>query len=435
MRALDGELDVDVLVIGSGLMAHYLARQLVGRYTVALVIDPTMPNETLDDEGYISAGFDGNDVGRIQPARRAAGYWRLWAESSGLDFDDRRPGCAVPTDAVARTIRLWDDAALTFHPTSDWPPIFDDGPLIDNVFYNLDNDVVLDPAAVLGELRSGLAGHCIEGQVAKFVMSPGATVEYVEVEVDGQLVEVAPRYTVLAAAAANATYLNQVAMRLRDPSRRKQAAETSNTCQAIRQLHVIAIRGSELPRVSGHYGGLRITSHPLPPPDDRVWLVNPPADRGRTTVGPEDLRFDPAVDPALVRETLDELLSMSPELAAAAHQLAWSVYVRRQTQHPMIAGDDASRVGQPVPAKIESLDIDGFLALWPSHESFAMIVGDVAAERIRTALRDPEEYDGLSVADAAAPDDRPYVSRWRRDDFAWSDWESFASHHAYKPSD
>jgi hypothetical protein len=435
VRELDDELGVDVLIIGAGLMAHYLARQLADRYRVALVVDPTVPNETLDTEGYLSAGYDGNDVGRIQPARRAAGYWRLWAESSGVRAGEAPPLAALRSEDVARTIRLWSDAALTFRPTHGLPTVFDDGPLADQTVYHLDDDVVLDPAEVLDALRWAMRGIRIEGQLVKFVMSPGSTVEYVEVEVDGHLVPISPRFTVLAAAAANASMLNQVAMRLRDSARRKAAATTSNVCQAVRRRLVLAARGPELPAVAGHFGSLTIVSHPAPRPHERVWLVNPAIDDARTTVGLEDLRFDPSTDAAQVLATLEELLELSPELADSAPQLQWAVYTRRQTQHPMIAVDDTSDVGQPVPAKIETLDIDGFMALWPSHESYAMVVGDVAAERIRDALGDPEEFAGLRMEDIAADDDEPYVDRWQRDDFAWSDWESFASQYGYKRGD
>jgi hypothetical protein len=434
VRELDDELGVDVLIIGSGLMAHYLARQLAGRYRVAMVVDPAMPNETLDAEGYLSAGYDGNDVGRIQPARRAAGYWRLWAESSGVPIADGQPMAALRPDDVTRTIRLWSDAALTFRSTQSLPAVFDDGPLADRPLYRLDDDVVLDPAAVLEELRSGMPGIRIDGQVVKFVMSPGSTVEYVEVEVDGRLVPISPRFTVLAAAAANAAMLNQVAMRLRDSARRKAAATASNRCQAVRKRLVLAVRGPELPSVAGHFGSLEMVSHDVPDPFGTVWLVNPTVDDSRTSVGLEDLRFDPSTDASQVLATLEALLELSPELAGSAPQLQWAAYTRRETQHPMIAVDDTSEVGQPVPAKIESLDIDGFMALWPSHESYAMVVGDVAAERIRDALGDPEEFAGLTLDDIAAPDDDPYVDRWQRDDFGWTDWESFAGHYGYEHS-
>ena len=311
--------------------------------------------------------------------------------------------------------------------------MFDDGPLIDQVFYHLDNDVVLDPGLVLDELRRGGPPSRIEGNVTKFVMSPGATVEYVEVDVEGEPIPISPRFTVLAADAANASFLNQVATRLRDTTRRKDAAERSNSCQAVRRRHVLAVRGSELPELSGHYGGLRIASHPEPAPYDHVWLVNPPVDDSATTVGPEDLRFDPTVDPEVVRRTLDALLTMSPELETAVDQLEWSVYVRRKTQHPMIAVDDVSEIGQPVPAKLETLDIDGFMAVWPSHEAYAMVVGDVVAERIREALGDPEVFEGMALADLTGPGSAARtLARWQQDDFPWLDWESFAERFEFK---
>src|SRR4051794_27803263 len=85
--ASDVDLGVDVLIIGGGIQGLYLARSLHPRYAVCVVADPRRPPEDLDSNGLFSAGYGGNDVVRIQPARRSAGYWRLWAESNDLDLD------------------------------------------------------------------------------------------------------------------------------------------------------------------------------------------------------------------------------------------------------------------------------------------------------------------------------------------------------------
>ena len=73
------------------------------------------PSGTLESDGYLSAGYDGNDVNRIQPARRAAAWWRLWAESNGVPFD---PEPDLVRGARATSCR----AAPVCGPTPRWPP-------------------------------------------------------------------------------------------------------------------------------------------------------------------------------------------------------------------------------------------------------------------------------------------------------------------------
>ena len=131
-----------------------------------------------------------------------------------------------------------------------------------------------------------------------------------------------------------------------------------------------------------------------PASDDNVWLVAPPIDDSQTTLGPDDLRFEPKADPAVVRDLLDRLFAMSPELEGMAPSLRWSCYAARKAQHPMMATNDSSLVAQPVPAKLDAFGLDGLLALWPSHLGYAMVLGDVVVERIEAELGGPGEFGG-----------------------------------------
>jgi hypothetical protein len=144
-----------------------------------------------------------------------------------------------------------------------------------------------------------------------------------------------------------------------------------------------------------------------------------------TTVGATNTRFDPTVDAEVVGRIVAELLAASPELAAKAAALDWAVYVSRRTQHPSLAVADTSTVAQPVPAKLEKLGLEGFLAVWPSHLAYAQFVGDSVAERIAEALGPPADYpDSLQPSElgASAPE---LVARWARPDFGWQDWSDF----------
>ena len=99
----------------------------------------------------------------------------------------------------------------------------------------------------------------------------------------------------------------------------------------------------------------------------------------------------------------------------------------------MLAVPDTADVGQPVPARLETLGLRSFLALWPSHPSYTMILGDVAAERIAAELGPSAEFsDGVQPSDLRGFDAREYVDRWDRHDQPWWDWELFAEDHDVK---
>src|SRR3954469_15939421 len=127
---VDGDLAVDVLIVGAGIQGLYLAQELASRYSVCGVSGPAVPVSTLDSSGYFSAGYDGTDVNRIQPARRAAGWWRLWAESNDVAFSSEAPWYVVPSDVASGRTGLWTDAMLTAPGADHLPDVFADGSLV-----------------------------------------------------------------------------------------------------------------------------------------------------------------------------------------------------------------------------------------------------------------------------------------------------------------
>jgi len=427
--AVDGELAVDVLVIGAGIQGLYIAREVAKTYSVCVVSDPATTSSTLESDGYLSAGYDGNDVNRIQPARRAAAWWRLWAESNQVPFEPGPTWYVVTPDELSRRTRLWTDAALAVTQSDGLPPLFAGGSLADHVAFRTETDLVVDPAVVLTELRRDIADRCLEAEVVRFGLFTDEAIDDVEIEVGGALVPVVARFVVLAAGVGNADLLTKLSSRLSDHVRRKSAKELVDASQAVRLQYQLCLRG-DLPDVSGRFGHLTVTSHHVGPGDRRVWVISPPVDDARTTLGPTNTRFDPPIDGPTVAAVVEDLLAAGPGLVEQAGTLEWSVYVSRRAQHPSMATPDTSGVAQPVPAKLEKLDLEGFLAVWPSHLAYAQFVGDSVAERVAEALGPPGDYaDSLQPADlgASAPE---LVARWNRSDFPWHDWESFRQTYA-----
>jgi hypothetical protein len=221
-----------------------------------------------------------------------------------------------------------------------------------------------------------------------------------------------------------------VALRFRDPAKRKEGVETAKASQAVRRRYLLCLRGSELPALAGHFGGFQLTSHELPD-GDRIWIVNPPIDDSLTRLGADDLRFEVAIDSKVVASTVGALFAMSPELERLAHRIEWSVYARRKTEHPSMAVKNTAKVGQPAPAKIETFGLEQFMAVWPSHSSYAMIVGDVVAERITESLGKRGDFGlALSPAEFADGEPEPIVTRWAARSFPWSSWDTFAQEHS-----
>lgn len=427
---LSEDLAVDVLIVGGGIQAHYLARQLVDRYSVCVLSDPSVREETLDTEGYFSAGYEGNDANRIQPARRAAGYWKLWSESHGVVHDESETYFTVGPDDLVTRPRLWSDASLVFQQATDLPSVFGGGSISDHVAFRTVNDVVVSPSAVLAQLRQGIE-HCfIQGKVVKVGLANDRAIEFIDVEIDGATIPIVPRYTVFAASGANAGLIAKVAVRFRDVAKRKERTEQAKASQAVRRRYDLCIRG-DLPLVSGHFGGFQVTSHRLVGTSDVIWIVNPPIDDALTTLGVDDLRFDVPVDSKVVASVVRILFGMSPAIERGAHRFRWSVYGRRRTEHPMMAVRQSSKVGQPAPAKIDNFGLDSFMALWPSHSSYAMIVGDVATERIAEALGARGDF-GLAVSPAELADATPAPpqARWEEPSFPWHSWDTFAADHS-----
>ncbi|HEY5154036.1 MAG TPA: FAD-dependent oxidoreductase [Acidimicrobiales bacterium] len=426
---LDGDLGVDVLIVGAGLQGLYLARELARTYSVCVVSDPDVSSGTLDSTGYFSAGYDGNDVNRIQPARRAAGWWRLWAESNGVPFAPDAPRYVVAPIEVGNRTRVWADAQLAVEPAEALPTPFEGGSLADGSTFVAENDLVMHPATVLTRLRQGLEDRCLEGEVVRFGLLPDGEIDHVQVQVGDVAVPIVPRFVVLAAGVGNATLLTKLSSRLPDQAKRKATKELVDGCQAVRAQTVLCVSGPDLPRLSGRFGDLSITAHELAGGTGRIWLIEPPIDDSQTTLGPANLRFELPVDDVLVAAAVADLFAVSPALADQRDQLQWSVYVTRLAQHPMLAVPDASVVAQPVPAKLEKLGLESFMAVWPSHLAYAQFVGDSVAERVGEALGPAQDFsDGPQPADvgASAPELR---ARWDRDDFPWQAWSGFAAAH------
>ena len=191
--------------------------------------------------------------------------------------------------------------------------------------------------------------------------------------------------------------------------------------QAVQRSYLLCLRGPHLPLISGWFGGLSIVSHPLTGSDDNVWLVAPPIDDAQTTLGPDDLRFEPKVDPAVVRDLLDRLFDMSPSLEGMAPSLRWSCYAARQGAAPD-DGHERQLAGSATGAgQADAFGLDGLLALWPSHLGYAMVLGDVVVERIEAELGGPGEFGGgLRPSDVTLPPPSS-SARWDRDNFPWRD--------------
>ena len=427
---VDADLGVDVLVIGGGIQGSYIASELARDYSVCVVADPAVRAATLDAPGYFSAGYDGNDANRIQPARRAAGWWRLWAESNQVPFVEDPPWYVVPAEEEATRTRLWSDATLSVASADALPEVLAGGALAEASAFRAGNDLVLDPATVLGRLRSGVEASCIEGEILRFGLFGDEAIDHVQVQVAEQVVPIVPRFVVLAAGVGNASLLSKLASRLSSQAARKAAKELVGTSQAVRTQHVVGLTGAGLPELSGHFAELEITSQRLAATGEVVWLVAPPIDDAHTTLGPENLRFDRPLDPALVGEAVRRLFEICPAIGSMAPELRWSSYVTRHTQHPSLATGDLSRVAQPVPAKLERFGLDAFLAVWPSHLAYAQVVGDAVAERIAEALGPAQDFsDGPQAGDLEARLPAP-VDRWNRPGFEWHDWAGFQAEFA-----
>ena len=202
----------------------------------------------------------------------------------------------------------------------------------------------------------------------------------------------------------------------------------------MRRVTTIVVRGEELPLVAGWFDGLEITAHPFGKAGENVWVVRPPIDDRSTVLGPEEVRFEPKLDPIRVTDALDRIFRIAPEFERLAPRLQWGAYTARKTEHPMMAVANTDNVAQPSPARLEKLELEGFIAAWPSHLAYAMIVGDVVAERVQQDLGKPVDFsDGPQPADFAVPSSgAEQVARWEQPTFKWLDWAEFQAAQDYQ---
>jgi hypothetical protein len=415
-----GDIAVDVLILGAGIQGLYLARSLQKSCSVCVLGDPAFRPETLDSLGYISAGYEGNDAIRMQASRRAAGYWRLWAASHDVDHDYATRYYVIPHGSEGDRPRLWSAASLSHHRVDRLPEIFDGGTLADGTPYVLDDDVVINPGVLLRRLRQEVASSCLEGSVLQFGLTLDHRIDHVQVQLPDRVVSIVPRFTVLAAGSANATLLARLARRMIDPATRKERQEGARSSESLEHVTVLCLRGADLPPVSGWFAGLQIVAHPADAGAKRVWLVVAEGVGRRPELGPEDLRFSPPGDPEAVRATIERLLAISPHLGHT-DSLEWTAYVARRTLHPS-AATPSSPLGRPLPAKLGSLGFDDLLALWPSHLGHAMVLGDVASERITNQLGDKgAPASGLHL-EGIGGDPQPLLARWEHPDLRWRQW-------------
>lgn len=424
---LGGGFDVDVLVIGGGIQGLYVASALRSTYSVAIVSDPSIPPETLDSAGLVSAGYDGNDPNRIQPARRAAGYWRMWADRNGVEHAAGPTVYLVPPHEALSRPRLWDDAMLDYREADAVPELFDGGSLADGTSYLLHDDLVVNPRVLCDVMRTDLEDCWIEGRMVRCELVDDRYVDHVEIDVGDGTLSIGTRSLVLAAGAANTEILGMVAKRFADSDRRREAQQTARDTQAIQLVPVVCARGEGLPELSGWFGDLSIVSHRFGESDDIVWLVSlPPAD-AHTTLGAQDLRFTPPVDGVAVRAILERLMAIAPGLVELRSSLRWSTWTSRRTQHPSLAVEDSSSIARPVPAKLETLGLDAVFALWPSQLSYSMVLGDVVVERLAEALGESADLASPQAVSKFAIPPTQMSARWERDDVEWQDWEHFST--------
>ncbi len=427
------DCSVDVLVIGAGAQGRYVANALAPRYSVCVLADPAVGSSALDTPGLVSAGYTGNDAVRMQAARRTAGYWRHLAEVAGAPGASTPTYVAVPNVEAASATHLWDEAGLE-HRRDHLPGVFDEGRLVGAfTTFRVADDVVVDPGALVRSVTSSTVSY-IDGTVVKFGLDADSVIDHVDVDTGHGVISIAPRFVVLAAGVNNAAVLASIARRFRDQSRRRLAGQAARQSQVVVDHHVVALRSAQLPVLAGTFDDLTVVAHQVPSSPDVVWLVTGCPALHRVLPGDAETRFDPPVDQRHVAQIIGRLRAASTVIDAKIRDVAWSAYVARDAVHPSgVESEGGTTVGTPIPARLDSFGLESFLALWPSHLGYTMLLGDVVAERVATALGNstgPIDLRMVGVARTEAPAAR---SRWWSPTFLWHDWDTFAAIHGLPP--
>ncbi|MCO1334980.1 hypothetical protein MO867_11600 [Microbulbifer sp. OS29] len=413
-------VEVDILVLGGGIQAVTLLRELSPEFSVIAVNGGLFDAESLHFHGYFSSGWNAAHPKAAKTYREAAGYWRKLLEASSVNSRLTAFYAALPRDFVDIVEPNWLAAGISAEETT-LPTPFLTTNLPSHQSFKFDDDLVFDDAEAYLRLSAPVASHIVAGRADK-IQREGSRVTGVTVNVGESQHQVKPQLLLSACGAGNAGILEMMGV----------AAETVDKAQLVRPLHMLLARGARVPPVSAFLFDLVVVYHPLEQ-GEGLWILSLNPEHPKFRSGTIDMATPPPIEKELIRDSLERLSNCMAGFDDWVASCQWGVYTGWKTDAPGPDGNALMQLNYPCPYYLERFEIDNFLSIWPNHWGLAAAAAREAGEWVRSQLKSrhpqPDEDSGLRSGPGSG---QAIEDRWLSDKLVWQSWEDFVRQIGYR---
>jgi glycine/D-amino acid oxidase-like deaminating enzyme len=410
-------VDVDVLIIGGGIMGLWLLNDLrrpPHSYSTVLLEKGLLGGEqTCHSHVYIHGGYAYNDKDLTCGLRDVRQKWEDWLKGHDDLYWSYESYWGFTNESVAlRKTALWTDAdvGLSFEHRSDrgdWPRAIADGKI--QVLFRTP-ERCLDGHRLVTALAAGVQPLTNRIQEVVSIELEDLEREYPRVRQvqvvmpDGQLVAFRPRSLILTAGAGNSLLLD-----LASVGRHSLLAKFTGH-QQIRKGHMLIVKGKDLPHLTGVFpdlGGLFIVSRRIE--DETIWLVSD----HRSPPVPTTEDWIQSSTSAWLPRVIAYLRVLAPHPFRRLSQLRWAVY-----EAPKAEGRAVGRL--PTEERIIRFG-DNFWAIWPSKLTLAPLASEKILKEILREVQAPPASRPITVPGGKFPGIAP--ERWTK--FFAVSWQQF----------
>ncbi|AWF81469.1 hypothetical protein BTJ40_11920 [Microbulbifer sp. A4B17] len=407
-------VDVDVLVLGGGIQAVSLMRELSTDFSVLAIDQGLKDAESLHFHGYFSSGWNAAHPSAAKAYLQAAQFWRTQLESDAVNSRITDFYAALPQDFLDTVEPNWVAAGISVEEVPVPAPLMTTS-LPSHRCFRFADDLMFDGAAAYRCFSAPVSERVVNGAIRGIVREDDRVVE-VTAEIGGSSHRVKPQLVLSACGAGNAAILENLGV----------PVQIVRDVQVVRPLHMLLAKGGNVPPVSAFLKDLVVAYHKLEG-GEGLWILTLNPEHPRFRSGVVDMRVAPPIERALIRDTLDRLANCMTgfeEWAASCH---WGVYAGWKTDAPGPDGDALVQLNYPRPYHIHSFDIANFLAVWPNHWGLAVEAAKEAGKWVRSKAKprhpQPEAIGSLL---SQSVDHQTIRNKWQSDELEWHSWAEFA---------
>lgn len=381
-------VDLDVLVVGGGAQGLWLLNDLskYGYRAVLVEREALGGGQTCHSHALIHRGHYYDDIDMMIVLNAAAHFWESFVWRKGVSKLNTAKALAGfgPGTAVERHTYFWRTAGLTFRDCTEVPDVLEGGQvthLFETEEFSLDARRVVE--ALAAEVDNSIYKVNESDSALQFERN-GRTITSVTAELEGETVELKPRFVVLAAGVGNFQLLERLGAEHSDLPVRAPV-------QAQRKNHMLVVRGPGLPQLTAVFpirGGLQgvfICSRPDPVHGGHLWLVADHNSTPHAWSSNGDRPADARVSREWVARILVSLKATAPGVLGSdlTSQLELCAYTGLTSERNFGVGQHMTD------CYIDPLGFDNLLTIWPTKLTLTPFASNVAVRFIRPKVPDP----------------------------------------------